>query len=68
MFRVHNPKVVGSNPTPATKEIKGVSLDLFFLFLLCSEEWGFYILTNLPNAKTMTMAATPTMRAAKSPT
>ena len=26
--RVHNPKVVGSNPTPATKELKGTELEI----------------------------------------
>ncbi len=33
--RAHNPKVVGSNPTPATKKIKGAGLYVwaFFVFL-----------------------------------
>lgn len=34
-YRAHNPKVIGSNPIPATKYIKGfkVLLKTLFLFL-----------------------------------
>lgn len=34
IFRAHNPKAVGSNPAPATKEIKGLRAKLLSPFLL----------------------------------
>ena len=33
--RAHNPKVVGSNPAPATKEIKGLDGNIQALFFSC---------------------------------
>jgi hypothetical protein len=38
--RAHNPKVVGSNPAPATKQFQGISLIQLILFLFQSTDRG----------------------------
>ena len=55
--RAHNPKVVGSNPTPATKMSFSLAEKLIFIFKL------FYFLNLLTTLLTMTTKIGPSSQA-----